>query len=137
MRKTMIASLVAVSALALAGCGSNRLSSRERPDEFAVTRAAPLIIPPDFALVPPTPGSSPTATVDTQRDLVNALFGGSASRSVAESATVNATGGANAAPGIRSNVGDPATDVVAKGAATANIVGSREVDGAGARAGAN
>ena len=47
----------AVSAL-LAGCGSGGgLMNRDRPDEMAVQRQAPLVIPPDFALTPPAPGA--------------------------------------------------------------------------------
>ena len=42
-------------AVLLAGCGHGGMD-RERPDEFAVARQAPLVIPPDFALTPPPAG---------------------------------------------------------------------------------
>ncbi len=40
----------------LSACGRSGFD-RARPDEFAVARAAPLVIPPDFSLVPPQPGA--------------------------------------------------------------------------------
>jgi len=40
-------------ALLLAGCAGGGIAGRDRPDEFAVTRNAPLVIPPDYALTPP------------------------------------------------------------------------------------
>ena len=37
----------------LSACGGGRgLAGRDRPDEFAVSRQAPLVVPPDFALEP-------------------------------------------------------------------------------------
>ena len=48
------------AALLLSGCDSTRqalgLDGKKAPDEFAVITKAPLIIPPDFTLRPPTPG---------------------------------------------------------------------------------
>ena len=43
--------ILAASILAttLSACGSNNLFSRDRPDEFAVSRQAPLVVPPDFS----------------------------------------------------------------------------------------
>ena len=48
--------VIALSAL-LAGCGSTGFLNRARPDEFAVSRQAPLVVPPDFSLTPPNPGA--------------------------------------------------------------------------------
>ena len=65
MRKFMIMSGVALVSLVLTGCGSGGgILNRARPDEFAVQRAAPLVVPPDFALAPPTPGASRISTND-------------------------------------------------------------------------
>ncbi|MBV9734781.1 MAG: DUF3035 domain-containing protein [Acidisphaera sp.] len=48
-------------ALTLAGCGGDPMRtfglSRDAPDEFQVTTRAPLSMPPDFNLRPPTPGA--------------------------------------------------------------------------------
>ena len=51
--------LVALGASLLASCGGGGVLGRERPDEFAVQRQAPLVIPPDFALTPPAPAQTP------------------------------------------------------------------------------
>ena len=58
MRKLTSILLLAGTGALLAGCGSSGgIFNRERPDEFAVQRQAPLVVPPDFSLVPPAPGA--------------------------------------------------------------------------------
>ena len=52
-RIALIAGLGAMTA----ACGSGGLLNRDRPDEFAVQRQAPLVVPPDFNLEPPAPGA--------------------------------------------------------------------------------
>jgi uncharacterized lipoprotein len=52
-----------VLVLSLAACGSGELArtfgiSRDSPDEFTVTTRAPLSMPPDLSLPPPSPGAS-------------------------------------------------------------------------------
>ena len=49
--------LLAAGAAMLSGCGTTGIFNRDRPDEFAVQRQAPLVVPPDFNLVPPAPGA--------------------------------------------------------------------------------
>ncbi len=126
MRKIIIATGLL---LALSACGSRGLFNRDRPDEFAVSRQAPLVIPPDFALVPPAPGAAPTATPEGTRQAMEAMFGGPATRSPAETAALRAAGRDNAQPGIRSSVGDPNTTVVDKGSTTRDILAAPEGDG--------
>jgi hypothetical protein len=119
----------------LSACGGGRgLMGRDRPDEFAVSRQAPLVVPPDFALVPPAPGTPAAAAVDSSKDAMQAMFGGPAQRSASESATLSAAGRADAAAGIRSQAGDPGTDVVNKGDTTRDIIAAPEGDGQEARA---
>jgi len=119
----------------LSACGGGGgLFNRERPDEFAVSRQAPLVIPPDFALVPPAPGSPSSNAVDPSKAAMEAMFGGPAQRSATETSTLNAAGRANAAAGIRSTAGDPGTEVVDKGATTRDIIAAPEGDGQDARA---
>jgi hypothetical protein len=118
----------------LSACGHSGLFNRERPDEFAVSRQAPLVIPPDFALAPPAPGTPAAAQVDSSKAAMEAMFGGPAARSSAETAALTAAGRANAAAGIRSSAGDPDTQVVDKGATTRDIIAAPEGDGQDARA---
>ena len=106
--------------VALAGCGSTGMFERDRPDEFAVSRQAPLVIPPDFALVPPNPGAPRPQENDASQQALDALFGGPAPRSAVEKDTLGRAG--SAAPGIRSQVGDPGTNTVAKGSVTRDIL---------------
>lgn len=132
MRKLILATGLIASLSACGGGGG--LFNRDRPDEFAVSRAAPLVIPPDFALVPPAPGTPSAAAVDSRAEAMQAMFGGPAQRSAGESAALNAAGRANAAAGIRSAVGDPGTEVVDKGATTRDVIAAPEGDGQEARA---
>ena len=119
--------------LALAGCGSSGVN-RDRPDEFAVARQAPLVIPPDYSLVPPQPGAARPQDVNARGQTLEALFGTAPGRSASETATLSAAGTADA--GVRSTVGDPGTNVVDKGSTTRDIVAAPEGDGQDARAAA-
>ena len=130
MRKSALI-LLGTSVL-LSACGGGGLFNRQRPDEFAVQRQAPLVVPPDFALVPPAPGAPRPTDQGTAAQAQNALFGPPAPRSGVET-SVNQLSG-QAAPSIRSTVGDPATQTVAKGAVTRDIVGAPEGDGREAQA---
>lgn len=131
MRKLILAAGLVST---LSACGSSGLFDRERPDEFAVSRQAPLVVPPDFALVPPAPGTPAAAVVDSSRAAMEAMFGGPAPRSAAETAALGAAGRGNAAAGIRSTAGDPGTEVVDKGNTTRDIIAAPEGDGQDARA---
>ena len=121
MRRLNIVLGAASVTLLLAGCGGNPLN-RSRPDEFAVARQQSLIVPPDFALVPPRAGEPATATAESRAQAVQALFGGPAPRSQVESQVLRDAGADRADPGARSVVGDPNTAVVDKGATTQAIV---------------
>lgn len=138
MRKSVLIAAMSGSAILLAGCQGGGLGSRNRPDEFAVARQAPLVIPPDFALRPPQPGAPrPQDSGGPSQQALDALFGGSAPRSAAEQAAVQAAGGSSAADvGIRSTAGSPGTAVVDKGSTTRDIVAAPQGDGRDAQAGA-
>jgi hypothetical protein len=128
MRIVKLALGASAATLLLAGCGSGGLN-RDRPDEFAVARAAPLIVPPDFALVPPRPGEPNPVGTDSRSQALQALFGGPAARSTAESQLLREAGGNNVDAGARSVAGDPATTVVDKGATTQAIIAAPEGSG--------
>jgi hypothetical protein len=108
--------------LLLAGCGASGIAGRERPDEFAVTRNQPLVIPPDYALTPPRTGEPVPQGSDARTQALEALFGGPAPRSQGERSMLDAAGDERVALGARSVAGDPETQVVDKGAVTQAIV---------------
>src|ERR1700744_6412365 len=69
--------VMGVSLLALAACDSLREEAgltKQAPDEFAVTTKAPLIIPPDFNLRPPSPGAAPLNQTDPTSSAEVAMF---------------------------------------------------------------
>lgn len=117
----------------LAGCSSGSIMTRERPDEFAVQRQAPLVVPPDFSLTPPKPGAPRPTEGTAAQQALDVLFGGPAARSSAENAALNRTGN-DVDNGIRSSVGDTGTNTVDKGATTRTILLAPEGDGEEARA---
>ena len=124
MRKSNPALLI-LPALALGGCamlgGGNRA-----PDEFAVVRNAPLIIPPDYTLTPPVAGTAAVSPTEAQAQAIEALFGGPAPRSQSETSLLERAGRDRAAVGARSSVGDPNTRVIDKGLVTAQILATAE-----------
>jgi hypothetical protein len=126
--------VLAGTSLLLSACGGGGLFNRDRPDEFAVQRQAPLVVPPDFSLVPPSPGAPRPGDAGTAAQAQEALFGPPQARSGVETTVGNRSG--QAAPSIRSTVGDPATATVAKGAVTRDIVAAPEGDGREAQASA-
>ena len=134
MRKFIMAGALLALTAACAS-GGNRFGGKG-PDELAVTRSAPLVVPPDFALVPPKPGSPRPQEADSSTQALQALFGGAAVRSASESGALNQAGASRAQAGIRSQVGDPDTDVVDKGSVTRDIIAAPEGDGAAASASA-
>ena len=97
------------------------------PDEFAVARNAPLIIPPDYSLTPPVAGTVTNAP-DVQQQAIDALFGGPAPRSAGEIGLLDAAGRGSAEQGIRSTAWDPDTRVVDKGPATLSILSAPAAD---------
>ena len=133
MRKVVGIAAVAAAAVLVSGCARHGFD-RARPDEFAVARQAPLVIPPDFALTPPQPGAAPTQGNNPSAQALDALFGGPATRSAAERTTLDAAGDDAVDAGVRSETGDPQTNVVDKGATTRDIVAAPEGDGQTARA---
>ena len=120
MRKTLTA-LVLVAAVTTSGCAALS-GQRNTPDEFAVARNAPLIIPPDFSLAPPVAGTAGLTPAEAQQQAIDALFGGPAQRSPGETSLLDAAGRNDAQLGIRSQVWDPDTRIVDKGQTTVQIL---------------
>jgi hypothetical protein len=132
MRK-LTPALLMLPAFALSGCAMLS-GKRAAPDEFAVVRNAPLIIPPDYTLAPPVAGTAAISPSDAQAQAIEALFGGPAPRSSSETSLLERAGRDRAAVGARSSVGDPNTRIVDKGTVTATILDTPETDGQDASA---
>ena len=108
--------LAASAALILAGCASGGAFGGGRgPDEFAVARNAPLVVPPDFAMTPPRPGEADQGTTDPRAQALQALFGGPQPRSAVENSLLQVAHAERSALGARSVAGDPQTIVVSRG----------------------
>jgi hypothetical protein len=121
MRKALTV-LVLAAAATISGCAG--LDRAQTPDEFQVARNAPLIIPPDFNLAPPVAGTSGLSAGEAQQQAIDTLFGGPAPRSPGEITLLDAAGRGDAQIGIRSQVWDPNTRIVDKGATTLQILSS-------------
>lgn len=63
---------------ALSGCGTSNMFDRERPDEFAVSRSKPIVVPTEFTLPAPTPDAPRPQDGDTKQQVLDAMFGGTA-----------------------------------------------------------
>ena len=126
MRKAL--PLLLVAAIAMGGCSifGNKSAA---PDEFAVARNAPLVIPPDYTLTPPVAGTAGITPEAAQAQAIEALFGGPAPRSTSERLLLDKAGRDQATIGVRSTVGDAATRVVDKGQVTTTILAAPESSG--------
>jgi len=116
MRNALI--LFALAATLTACAKGDRLGGRG-PDEMSIARGAPLVVPPDYGLAPPTPGAPRALGVDAQAAAMEALFGPGVKpppRSQSEQNLLDKAGAGNTDPAIRSQAGDPRTSAVNKGA---------------------
>lgn len=87
--------------------------NRSSPDEFAVVTRAPLKLPPDYSLRPPTPGT-PRPQEGTTHQAARAILVGEAERAArdngitartpGETALLSQAGATDADPGIREKV---------------------------------
>lgn len=136
MRKIVLTAALAATVLATAACsrGGSKAGvfARNAPDEFAVARQAPLVIPPDFALTPPRPGAPRPQEADSSTQALQAMFGGPAPRGAGEAALITQAGGARADAAIRSQVSDPSTVTADKGPTTRDIIAAPATQGADA-----
>jgi hypothetical protein len=131
-KKSLLLAAATLALQMLAGCASvgNMLGGNKTAAPIA-GRAAPLVVPPDFALEP-TAATMTRSTDASQEQTLEALFGGIATRSAAERSISTSSGTAEA--GIRSSVGDPQTITVNKGSITRDIIAAPEGDGQTAQA---
>ena len=131
-KKSLLLAAATLALPMLAGCASvgNMIGGNKTAAPIA-GRAAPLVVPPDFALEP-TAATMTRSTDASQEQTLEALFGGIATRSAAERSISTTSGTAEA--GIRSSVGDPQTIMVNKGSITRDIIAAPEGDGQTAQA---
>ena len=114
--------LSAAVAIGLAGCDSVRSAAgigKDSPDEFAIVTKAPLVIPPDYNLRPPTAGAAPTNQLEPTQAAQAALFNPDpAAAAAAMPATTSAgeryllanAGVQNADPAIRQEIASDADE---------------------------
>jgi hypothetical protein len=75
-KKFVIAGFALAATMALTACGSTGVFDRERPDEFAVSKAAPLEVPADLSALPtPQPGAPRPQGKDSKQEMLDAMFG--------------------------------------------------------------
>ena len=117
----MLLAVCGIASLGLAGCGIGKAIgvNKSSPDEFAVVTKAPLVIPPDYALHPPAPGS--TNGPQTEADLIaqKAILGDAQAftpgMSSGERALVEKAGATQADPLIRQVVDQEYASLVHRG----------------------
>ena len=122
--KLVLGSAAMVALVALSACHGSKggvMAGRGAPDEFMVSKRAPLTIPPDFALTPPKPGAPRPQEADSSQQALSAMFGGPAKRSATENDIIGLTK-VVPEPGIRSTAGDTQTASVDKGQMTSTIL---------------
>ena len=88
--------ILGVGLMLLSACQSLRDEAgltKQSPDEFAVTTKAPLIVPPDFNLHPPSPGAAPLNQTDPTSSAEVAMFSTNDPTTVAASMSGSYTAG--------------------------------------------
>jgi Protein of unknown function (DUF3035) len=141
-RKLLLAGASASLLLGLSGCQSIGgaykalydwdIRGDSAPQQATTSRVAPLVVPPDYPLVPAQAGAPRAQDGNSPDRVLEAMFGGDTQRSAGERAVIAAAG--NSDMGIRSTVGDPETATVNKGSVTRDIIAAPEGDGQAAQA---
>ena len=76
--RVITVAIVAAAALGVTACQSTRQAlgmTKVTPDEFRVVAKAPLVVPPDYALRPPTPGEPRPDELQPESAARQALLG--------------------------------------------------------------
>jgi len=106
--------------IALSACSGTKEQlglTRQAPDEFSVVKRAPLEMPPDYTMRPPSPGADRPQEEAVEEQAREVVFGRekddkkSVQTTSAEALILQQTGGANADPSIRETV-DHETNVL-------------------------
>ena len=115
-RAALAVTSLALASLSLVACNTvgNALGTAKlAPDEFRVVTKAPLVVPPEYALRPPTPGEPRPQELQPESQARAALLGArdNAQRSEGEVLLVNEAGAEKADPLIRYVVDDQYGDI--------------------------
>ena len=108
--KAFLPLLCALPLLAACSGAKEQLGlTKKSPDEFAVIKHAPLAMPPDYGLRPPTPGAARPQEQGTTDQARQAVFGNSATQASetptsGEESLLQQAGGSVADPNIRQRV---------------------------------
>lgn len=126
-RRLLVISLVATSTLLLGACGGLRQSiglTKVVPDEFLTVSTAPLSVPPEYGLRPPTPGQPRPQELAPESAARQILLGErqSVTRSAGEQALASAAGADRADPLARYVIDDEFGDLAHKDESFANRV---------------
>lgn len=116
--------LTAIGLLALSACEGTKETlglEQKAPDEFAVVKRAPLEMPPDYYLRPPTPGAQRPQELQADEQAKQSVFGAGAEQNQPTTRTITSgeailldkTNAANIDPNIRTKV-DAETAEIAK-----------------------
>ncbi len=106
LKTVAVGAALVCATMTLGGCGTagNALGfNKSSPDEFRVVAKAPLVVPPDYALRPPSPGEPRPQELQPESSARTALLGQreAAARSGGETLLVNRAGAEKADPLIR------------------------------------
>ncbi len=116
--------IVLLGFAAIAATGATACSSMSTPDEFRVVRKAPLTVPPEYNLRPPTPGSSRPQELSTESQARVAVFGLDVGQgaSEGEKAFIKAAGGDAVDRQVRSAVDYDNAQIVRKNRSFADTI---------------
>lgn len=127
MKALKIAGMLVLAGAALSACESTKASlglNKVVPDEFRVVTKAPLVVPPDYSLRPPSPGEPRPQELQPESAARQALLGqqDSVNRSPGEALFVKKAGGDRADPLARYVVDDEFGDLTYKDSKFADTV---------------
>ena len=125
-KPALLAGALLLTGLALSGCGGGEALGfgKVTPDEFRVVAKAPLTLPPDYSLRPPTPGEPRPQELQPESAARQAVLGEAAAvrRSDGEKLLAQRAGGGSADPLIRYVVDDEFGEIAHKDKSFADMV---------------
>jgi len=125
IRTVLTLSVATAAMLSLSACGSIRQGiglTKVTPDEFVTVASAPLVVPPEYGLTPPTPGAPRPQELAPESAARQILLGQrqAVTRSPGEQVLVGNAGGDRADPLARYVIDDEFGDLTHKEESWAN-----------------